>query len=102
MDMYKNAQTIGSNIINEIPENTKIKNRDDKVGADIPDNNINTEMKKEPESYQTSKTDLKHLNRYFGMDEESIIVNAGGESLFGNERRKNLHVASSNNYVTGA
>ena len=61
---------------------------------------INTEMKKEPESYQTSKTDLKHLTRYFGMDEESIIVTSGGESLFGNERRKNLHVASSNNYTT--
>lgn len=100
MDMYKKAQTIGSDNINEIPENTKSKNREDKVGADIPDNNINIEMKKEPEAYQTSKTDLKHLTRYFGMDEESIIVTSGGESLFGNERRKNLHVASSNNYTT--
>lgn len=42
---------------------------------------------KDAEEYE-----IKYLRRYFGTLDESMISSAGGESLYGNESRKNDHV----------
>jgi hypothetical protein len=57
------------------------------------DTPINSETKTDIPNIKPS-TDITSLKRYFGTEEKQLIVNAGGEALFGNEKRKNNHMAN--------
>lgn len=93
LDMYNNAKTV--KIQNEQKQERKtiedkIKNSQT-ITQDLAFNDIKPDIK-EANDLNSNTDDIRNLKRYFGMNENDIITNAGAESLFGNERRKNQHI----------
>lgn len=92
MLMYENATPTNtvSSVLNKTANS--LKNRSNPT-VDKMDTPINSEIKTNIPNIKPS-TDITSLKRYFGTEEKQLIVNAGGEALFGNEKRKNDHMAN--------
>ena len=91
MLMYEKA-TPANTVSSELNKTANsLKNKSNPT-VDKMDVQINSETKTDIHNIKPS-TDITSLKRYFGTEEKQLIVNAGGEALFGNEKRKNNHIA---------
>lgn len=92
MLMYEKATPTNtvSSALNKTANSLKNKSN---PTVDKMDVQINSETKTDIPNIKPS-TDITSLKRYFGTEEKQLIVNAGGEALFGNEKRKNNHMAN--------
>ena len=103
LDMYNNAVKITAP---KVPEPLKSretlaleKARTEMKAALKPEDVVGMEVNK-TESRQLANTemetrDLTSLMRYFGTKERGLIAAAGGEGLYGSEKRKNDHLKNS-------
>jgi hypothetical protein len=91
MLMYEKATSVNtvSSALNKTANSLKNNTNSTIDKMDTP---INSETKTNIPNIKPS-TDITSLKRYFGTEEKQLIVNAGGEALFGNEKRKNNHMA---------
>jgi hypothetical protein len=91
MLMYEKATSVNtvSSALNKTANSLKNNTNSTIDKMDTP---INSETKTDIPNIKPS-SDITSLKRYFGTEEKQLIVNAGGEALFGNEKRKNNHMA---------
>lgn len=108
MRMYEHSTSISSpktskievesvkaaDVLSKLIKNANNTNKND-GSTTIDNSNLNVQRefaKSTGETAEIPKDKLESLKRYFGTDESSMIVFAGGESLYGSEKRKNDHV----------
>lgn len=101
MNMYKKAEPIRKSN-SKAAQSAKKEKEEKEQFADVATQDIAIALNTENFDRSTltvaadkiANDELHNLKRYFGMTDQNMIITASAESLYGAEKRKNLHSAS--------